>query len=121
MAVNSPTNSIAYDFSIHCPEPKKYPGTPCSPPMQYKATPSSPAVNVECFRREGCTDPTIDYYNRMDIFNTPIFPAPGSKVAGGNFYAGGDAYTNDLERGVSAAMAMCVSSSSFYEYLLRCK
>lgn len=102
----SPTASLTYFYPDHCPDPKKWPGTPCSPPDKYTPPGSSVPVDVECFRREGCFNPTIDYYNRMDEFGTPIFPAPGSKIAGGNFYAGGTIYTSDVERGVTAAMSM---------------
>ena len=100
-----------------CPDPEAYPGTPCAPPNQFG---TGPVKDVECFRYRDCTDPTQDYYDRLDRYNVPIFPLPGAQVAGGEFFAGGTIYTGDNERQVSATMSMCVARSLVGAILTRC-
>jgi len=110
MANTSPASSLAYIPDDHCKDPTKWPNSPCSPPDLYTDPNTNVKSAVECFRREGCYNPTVTYFSRLAEFDVPIYPYPKSRVAGGNFFAGGTVYTGDVERGVSSAMSIVCDS-----------
>lgn len=111
----SPPSSVAYDEAKHCPSPSKWPDTKCSPPELYTPSGGAP-VQVECFRRQGCYDPSVDYDARMAAFDRPVYGASNKKApaAGGQFIAAGSSYSGDAVKQLHAAQSLCVFSFSIF-------